>query len=43
VGISVSNAVDVAKEAADIILMQRGLNVLHSGILEGRKAFGNVV
>ncbi len=43
VGISVSNAVDVAKEAADIILMQPGLGVLHSGILEGRKAFGNVM
>ena len=43
VGISVSNAVDVAKESADIILMKPGLGVLHSGILEGRKAFGNVV
>ena len=43
VGISVSNAVDVAKDAADIILTRPGLRVLHSGILEGRKAFGNVV
>ncbi len=43
VGISVSNAVDVAKDAADIILLERNLQVLHSGILEGRKAFGNVV
>jgi P-type Mg2+ transporter len=43
VGISVSSAVDVAKEAADIILLERGLNVLHSGIREGRKAFGNVM
>jgi Mg2+-importing ATPase len=43
VGISVSNAVDVAKDAADIILLERNLRVLHSGILEGRKAFGNVV
>jgi Mg2+-importing ATPase len=43
VGISVSNAVDVAKDAADIILLERNLKVLHSGILEGRKAFGNVV
>ncbi|HEX8992781.1 MAG TPA: magnesium-translocating P-type ATPase [Anaerolineales bacterium] len=43
VGISVSNAVDVAKDAADIILTKPGLRVLHSGILEGRKAFGNVV
>ncbi len=43
VGISVSNAVDVAKDAADLILTKPGLRVLHSGILEGRKAFGNVV
>src|SRR5512136_425176 len=43
VGISVANAVDVAKEAADIILLQPGLRVLHRGVLEGRKAFGNVV
>lgn len=43
VGISVSSAVDVAKDAADIILLERGLRVLHSGILEGRKAFGNVM
>jgi Mg2+-importing ATPase len=43
VGISVSTAVDVAKGAADIILMERSLKVLHDGILEGRKAFGNVM
>src|SRR5438876_68658 len=43
VGISVSTAVDVAKEAADIILLERSLNVLHKGIIEGRKAFGNVM
>jgi len=43
VGISVSNAVDVAKDAADIILLERSLRVLHSGIIEGRKAFGNVM
>ncbi len=42
VGISVSTAVDVARDAADIILLERGLRVLHVGILEGRKAFGNV-
>ena len=42
VGISVASAVDVAKDAADIILMERGLRVLHAGIIEGRKAFGNV-
>jgi len=43
VGISVSTAVDVAKDAAEVILLQRSLRVLHSGIIEGRKAFGNVV
>jgi P-type Mg2+ transporter len=43
VGISVSGAVDVAREAADIILTVPGLEVLHAGILEGRKAFGNVL
>lgn len=43
VGISVATAVDVAKEAADIILLERSLRVLHQGILEGRKAFGNVM
>ena len=43
VGISVSCAVDVAREAADIILVESGLDVLSSGILEGRKAFGNVM
>jgi Mg2+-importing ATPase len=43
VGISVAGAVDVAKDAADIILLDRGLGVLHTGIIEGRKAFGNVM
>ena len=43
VGISVAGAVDVAKDAADIILVEPGLVVLHNGILEGRKAFGNVM
>ena len=43
VGISVSSAVDVAREAADIILVEPGLDVLASGILEGRKAYGNVM
>lgn len=43
VGISVATAVDVAKDAADIILLEQSLQVLHSGILEGRKAFGNVI
>ena len=43
VGISVSTAVDVAKDAADFILLERSLHVLHAGIIEGRKAFGNVM
>jgi len=43
VGISVAGAVDVAKDAADIILLARGLGVVHDGILEGRRAFGNVL
>ncbi|HET8913772.1 MAG TPA: HAD-IC family P-type ATPase, partial [Ktedonobacteraceae bacterium] len=42
-GISVSSAVDVAKDAADIILLEQDLQVLHNGIIEGRKAFGNVI
>jgi Mg2+-importing ATPase len=42
VGISVANAVDVAKDAADIILRERNLSVLHEGIIQGRKAFANV-
>ena len=43
VGISVSSAVDVAREAADIILLEPGLNVLHQGIVEGRRASANVL
>lgn len=43
VGISVANAVDVAKQAASIILLRHRLNVLLNGILEGRKSFGNVM
>lgn len=43
VGISVVNAVDVAKDAADIILGERTLTVLHEGVLEGRRAFANVM
>jgi P-type Mg2+ transporter len=43
VGISVCTAVDVARDAADIILMEPGLGVLHDGIIEGRRAFGNVM
>ncbi len=42
VGISVASAVDVAKDAAEVILLERSLRVLHNGVLEGRRAFGNV-
>ena len=42
VGISVSTAVDVARDAAQIILVEPGLGILHQGIIEGRRAFGNV-
>jgi Mg2+-importing ATPase len=43
VGISVASAVDIAKDAAEIILLEHNLRVLHQGVLEGRKAFGNVM
>jgi Mg2+-importing ATPase len=43
VGISVSSAADVARDSADVILLKPGLRVLHDGIIEGRKAFGNVM
>ena len=42
VGISVDTAVDVAKESADIILLEKSLMVLEDGILEGRKVFANI-
>jgi Mg2+-importing ATPase len=41
VGISVNNAVDVAKEAADFVLLERNLDVLRQGIEEGRRTFAN--
>jgi len=43
VGISVENAVDVAKDAADIILLEKRLAVLHDGVMEGRRSFGNIM
>ena len=43
VGISVNNAVDIAKESADIILLKKSLMVLEDGVTEGRKTFGNIV
>ena len=42
VGISVDSAVDVAKEAADIVLLEKSLQVLEEGIVEGRKVFANI-
>ena len=43
IGISVVNAVDVAKDAANIILMERSLSVLHDGVIEGRRSFANIM
>ena len=43
VGISVDTAVDIAKETADIILLEKDLNVLMDGVVEGRKTFGNLM
>lgn len=43
IGISVDTAVDIAKESADIILLEKDLMVLEEGVLEGRKIFGNIM
>src|SRR5882724_5332400 len=43
VGISVDNAVDIAKESADVILLEKNLMVLEVGVLEGRKVFVNIL
>ena len=43
VGISVDDAVDVAKEAADFVLLRKELSVLHDGIVQGRKTFANTL
>ena len=42
-GISVDSAVDIAKESADIILLQKDLGVLERGIIEGRRTYGNLL
>jgi Mg2+-importing ATPase len=42
VGISVDTAVDIAKESADIILLEKNLGVLADGVIEGRKVFRNI-
>ncbi|HUY02669.1 MAG TPA: magnesium-translocating P-type ATPase [Rhodocyclaceae bacterium] len=43
VGLSVDSAVDVAKEAADMILLKHDLQVIHAGVVEGRRTFGNIM
>jgi Mg2+-importing ATPase len=43
VGVSVDTAVDIAKESADIILLEKSLRVLQEGVIEGRKVFGNII
>src|SRR5579864_4027025 len=43
VGISVDNAVDIAKESADMILLEKNLMILEEGVLEGRKVFVNIL
>ena len=43
IGISVNGAADIAKESSDIILLEKNLLVLHDGVKDGRKTFGNVV
>ncbi len=43
IGISVDSAVDVAKNAAEMILLEQDLNVLYDGVVEGRRTFGNIM
>lgn len=43
VGITVNNAVDIAKESSDLILLRKSLMVLKDGVIEGRRTFGNIV
>ncbi len=43
IGISVDSAVDIAKEAADIILLEKSLLVLEQGVIEGRRTFANIL
>jgi len=43
IGFSVDTAVDVAKEAADMIMLERDLNVIAEGVFEGRRTFGNIM
>lgn len=43
VGISVDTGADIAKESADIILLEKDLMVLRSGVIYGRRTFGNII
>ncbi|MBM3468797.1 MAG: magnesium-translocating P-type ATPase [Alphaproteobacteria bacterium] len=43
VSISVDSAVDVAKDAADIVLLEQDLNVIYDGVIEGRTTYGNIM
>lgn len=43
VGISVNSATDIAKEASDILLLEKSLNVVYDGVIEGRKVYGNIM
>jgi P-type Mg2+ transporter len=43
IGISVDTAVDIAKESADIILLEKNLAILTEGVMEGRRVFGNII
>ena len=42
IGFSVDTAVDIAKESADIVLLEKSLLVLNAGVMEGRRTFGNI-
>ena len=43
VGICVDTATDIAKEASDIILLEKSLSVIYNGVIEGRKVYGNII
>ena len=43
VGISVDEGTDIAKESSDIILLEQNLEVIHNGVIEGRKVYGNIL
>lgn len=43
VGISVNTATDIAKEASEILLLEKNLEVIYDGVIEGRKVYGNII